>query len=159
MPVAMARLAGRRDLGPPLPNLLAELALGQFVEHLPGQLVAGPRGQVAAVQANAEARRRPFDDIDQHDVAENVAQVEHVDIGPRRHFALALLGRPIAVKPLQPRVADRQRLSGHVRRSLPSFAPEELIRLRPQSCRCSSAPAGRITASRSAHAAAAVAGS
>ena len=68
----------------------------------------GALNEVGAVQADAEAKRRPGDHIDQDHVADDEDHLEWVDVGARRHRPLPTLRRPVVVKLLQFWMLDRQ---------------------------------------------------
>src|SRR6266849_2215709 len=107
---------------PPLDHHRAarEAGFGIFAAHDVARLRRQRRGQLsrqitvvvggkyAAIEAVAEFAR-VIENIDQHQVAEPVAEFEYIEVQPRRHQPAITLGVPQIEKPLQERVLNLQR--------------------------------------------------
>ena len=70
----------------------------QLVGVFAGQIEAGDGGEVGAVDAEAEARRRVGGHVDQAEIAQEVAQLQRVDVGAPRHGPNAAPGVPVVIE-------------------------------------------------------------
>src|SRR5882672_8307814 len=80
--VAAGRPAPGRRLGVTRHHIGAVFDVGMIVDEASGQIVTGRRREIRADQAIAEAQRLVLH-LAQHDIAENIAELERVDIAPR----------------------------------------------------------------------------
>src|SRR5258706_3107571 len=82
-------------------DVLSVLGDGQVIQELAGQVIAGTRHHVGAVQAHAKARRMAKH-VQQHDVAEEVVKIERVYVAAAWKPANTLALDPIEIKPQEP---------------------------------------------------------
>ncbi len=76
-----------------------------LVEKLAGHVIADLGREQRADQPVAEAQRL-VEHIEQHDIAENISEIERIDVAPRGEFAGAPLLLKIGIEPVQARLAQ-----------------------------------------------------
>src|SRR5262249_3679193 len=110
------------DFGEGLDDMMTELRFRQLVDHLACHVEAVALHEVDADEPKPEAQRL-IEHVDEHDVAEHVAEVERIDVAARRErsFATALL--PIGVEPDEIAVCQREPAFGLIDHHEPHARP------------------------------------